>query len=584
MEHKVFFSSRVEASKQEAKRYSGVKFEERQRTTRPERVKLSETLGLPKGSDEWFEIPVKKSSDIYQASELRAIKKLTLLHWIKKEGEKIPPEILHSVRGTIVYDMKSIIRKSIPYNDDIILDILETFELEGEQYVKIPSTETGSFNDVLVSNVKLFPHIEGTIIDIMKINGEIQWFTSHNLIPKGVKHKGIVLHQKARWAPHHVPFTDSLASIFEECDPDLLEGDVLFPKKCLFSNRLYRFVVVTRERVRAYAGYVGPTGFAVYIGCQEQWDNNNPPISPDLIGEPHTEEKIYKPKTVSSPPLNQDEPYIIEYKDSMTIEEANIILSGPHMVTDKRFTGGGKIIVQAKYSDYRGKSTKTFHVESTAYAHRRKITGDNFNLYGHFLSIMTLKNYVLSDEESLNSFCNIFPCLELPSDISGFTSDNLKCLVDNMSDKLHINVLPNSSDLIASSPIRHIWYNFLVCINVSQRPIVARYIERYVKDVMFLKSWLIKLDNKTKFLDLNGKDNINQKKFALSAWKSIKRHPLYNKDHGFERIMLLIGSKSGKLISLARKQSGTQRESIKLSEPGASFYERRTYAMICEGK
>jgi len=585
-------SAALPATAEDAARYTGDKFEALQERTKAKRTEIARFLNLPPGSEDWIELPEKKNPSEHAAAvELLRIKGLTIVKDILKPGEVTPLVVINNTRGIIVYTapdgQMAIVRKPISYNVDIVMDsltvVIDKKSRKEMEVVEFTIPLPGGLSTIikpLVTSLSITPYVEGTIIDIMKLNGHVRWVTSRNLIPEGVKVGKDVIHHKASWMPFHEAFTDTLTNIFANVDPNMLIDNKLFPEDTLFSNRSYRFVVTTRERVRAHYDYVGKNGFATYLGCIQHWDNKNPPLSRDIIGDPHNETRIYKPKTVAVPPKDRDMPYILDNSNNLTLADANAILSGPHPERDIRFTGGGKLIITASYTTPQGKAIKTFHVESTAYAHRNTIMGNEGNLYSHFVRKMSIAGYDFTDKESLNRFCMEFPCVKLPLENTDFTLNDVKELVNEFCE-LPAEVHPNSAEVILANPIRHIWYNFLLCTNISVRPFVFYFIKRYITDLNYTKEWLKALTRDTVFTNfLTDKD----RNFALTTWRAdIQRHANYNKGNGFNIVMLSLGSKAAKMISLARKQSGTQAESIQITEPAAKFTVKTNYATICSG-
>jgi len=449
-------------------RYVGESFKDKQSATLAKRQELLPILGLPEGSEIWFQMPTKKSpKEFAGASQLADIEGLSLVHFIEDKNKPTPKEILDRVRGTIVY-RNAILRQSIPYRDEYVAD---NISVTGSGKESVISFDTGfTTKTYRTSDVFIRPYSEGTVMSIMKINGKVQWFTSKNLIPKGVKLVGDSrwIHKPSSWAAHHIPFTTSMTEIFEECDPNMLKDNVLFPKECNFSNREYRFILTTQERIRADAEPVGPVGYLTYVGCLEHWSNMNPPTSlVDIMGKPHTDDKVYYPKTVSKKPTDVTKPFIVEYTHSITPEEATKYLEGDNSVVDKRFSGGGKLIVTAKTRGVGGTlQSVTFHVKSTSYHHRELVVGNSDNLYNQFLDTLNLSDYDFNDANSVEMFSSLFAPLRLPGDGEDdiCTADELKEMIEN-KEPIPIETDENHviTDIIRTRAARLIWYNFLDC-------------------------------------------------------------------------------------------------------------------------
>ncbi len=564
------------------KRFVEERFKTAQRSTLKERIAIAETLGLPPRSEEWFEMPTKATPGRHAgAPELGHIRGLSIVHFLDRGDPDIPEEVIHKTFGTILWEKRVILRQSIPYRYDIIMESLKVSGKDKTATVKlnIPNYDGSSFvENPLVKNVQIFEHTQGTIIDIMKINGEEQWFTAHNLLPKGVfTESGERIHKYSSWAPHHVAFTETLTRVLEQTNPETLEKGILFPLDTKTSNRLYRFVVASRDVLRAGAEYVGPIGHAVYLGCIEQWSNAEPPISEGMIGKPHEEKDIYKFKTVFKTPENEDIPYIIERTKSLDVNEANRILAGDTTISDKRFRGGGKLIITGNVFKGGISSPFAFHGESPAYDHRKEIMGNDAHLYRYFTDIMDLSDFDLSNQDSLNLLSERFAPLKLPLPNTDFTVNDLKKSVFNMCSKLPVNVDDSTfKESLKSNTLRLMWYNFLLCSNVSIRPTILLFLKRYIADMKHLECWLEKLSKASKSMEKARAD------FVFKAYREIRRNSQYNKGEGFSHVLILTG-KSGKLISISRKETGTQRESIQIAEPDATIYIKKNYATVCAG-
>jgi hypothetical protein len=594
------------------KRYKGDKFEEAQCNTLELRKKVLPALGLQPGEEDWLEMPIKPKREGVQAlDEIQAVKNLLLVHYIERKGEKVPPHILALGRGTIVYTIGEkyfIVRQSIPYTYDIELNSISVNEGKCSFTVPVPlplnmkkpnEDEMGSKTfTVPVENLHISPYIEGTVIDIMKIDGKVQWFTSHNLLPKGLIYQEKSVYKPARWAEHHIPFTKSMEEIIKAVDPNLLKDNMLFPENCLISNKLYRFVLLTRERVRAESMMLGEKGILVYLGCITQFQYSEM----DEVGIKYgvaDKSLPYEPKCETSIPKDTTRPFILRFESSMTIDQANNYLRGNENIPHP-LSGGGKLVVRANVVNLGEKRTLTFHVKSDSYSYREKVLGNTDNLYKRFVDIMDLGDYYFEDEISVAEYYRDFPNVAIPGVLGNVSKQqnktDLRAKQKNEISELKYEV-NNYMVLVPKfltrrpkigapeSPRAHIWYIFLLCANISIRPTVLRYLERYSKDIDFMVDWLFrKLDPKSNF-DFVA-DNPSEKKkadknkdFVLKYKMEISRHELYQKGRGINTVLLLKGDKAAKAISIARHQTGTMKESFKISEA-----EERlpTYADITE--
>jgi hypothetical protein len=579
-------------------RYKGEKFEEAQCRTLSLRKAVLPALGLQPGEEEWLEMPVKPEREGVQAlDEIQSVKNLLIVHYIERKGKKVPPHILSLGRGTIVYTIGGkyfIIRKSIPYTYDIELNSISVVDGKCSFTIPIPlpstTNKTNEFEmgtktfTVPVENLHISPYIEGTVIDIMKIDGKVQWFTSHNLLPKGLIYQEKRIYNPARWAEHHIPFTKSMEDIIKEADPNLLDDKKLFPTNCLISNKLYRFVLLTRERVRAESMMLGEKGILVYLGCFNQFEYSEMEEVGIKYGIADTSAP-YEPICETSIPKNATKPYILRYISSMTINEANQHLRGNEKIPHP-LSGGGKLVVRANVTHLGGKQTLTFHVKSDSYSFRERVLGNTDNLYKRFVDIMDLSWYYFEDEDSVTEYYRDFPNVEIPgvlnptskqvnkTELRGKQISQVNALKHEVNN--YINILPKFRQLkpkigAPDSPRTHIWYIFLLCTNISIRPLVSRYLERYAKDVDFMVNWLFKLDPKVAFEYIADKPSDKKKSeknkdFVLKYKTEISRHELYSKGNGINTILLLNGDKTAKAISIARHQTGTTKESIKISE------------------
>ncbi|CAH6420659.1 Hypothetical protein POVR2_LOCUS217 [uncultured virus] len=549
-------------------RYVGSQFDRAQLVTLPFRRALVPVLGLREGDEKWFEMPVKENlSTFAHMEEVQAVQNLWIVHYIEIKGENPPPEVLASVRGTIVYHNQgkySIIRKSIPYTQDIVLDVLT--EVDGKYALQVPVSGGSRSIKVSPSSLKIVPYMEGTVIDIMKIDGVTQWFTSHNVLPKGVRDStGRNVYKKSRWG-HHEAFTDDFESIIRTCDPKLLNSrDELFPKNCKTSNKLYRFILLTRERVRAEASPISERGVLVYIGCLTQFQYSDYPEMD--FGEKHDVE--YVPRSEKSIPA--DRPAIVQFPE-MSIEQANNWLAGAHPELGL-LSGGGKLVVTARVVGAGVTETHIFHIKSHAYEYRESILGNSPDLYKQFLTLLDLHLYDFTSKSGSDQYYHDFPSVVLPN-----TADEVAALRDTILAEAEIvPVSAAERALVPSTPVTHIWYIFMLCVNVSIRERVLRYLERYARDLIFLQQWMFTLKAAEPFkATARGTDSAAVRKaqnkaqrdrdFILTLRTEILRHELYNRKDA-NTVMLVLGNKTSQAIGIARRVTGTSMDSIAISEP-----------------
>lgn len=544
------------------------------------RKALLPVLGLREDQARWFEILVKPNLEQHaHLAEVRAVRNIIVVHYIEIEGEEAPPEVLASVRGTIIYQLGGkyfVIRKSIPYTQDLVLDSLPSNK--GEYVFSVPSGNQVRKISVGEAGLKIVPYIEGTVIDIMKVDGVVQWYTSHNVLPKGVQQGGRNVYKKARWG-HHEAFTDDFENIIRVCDPGLLnENDELFPADCITSNKAYRFVLLTRERVRAEAAPISEKGVLIYLGCLTQFQYSD---FPELDFGDRTEME-YQPRCESSIPL-ANRPSIVQFNKSMTVAEANAYLAGPHPELGV-LSGGGKLVVQARTRTAGGTEIVTFHIKSSSYAYREQMLGDFADLYQQFLTVLNLGSYDFGDAASLERYYRDFPGVRLPT-----TREEALALRDLIQEQEPLIPELIRSRAAPATPLTHLWYLFLLCTNVSVREGVMRYLERYAEDVRFLQKWMFSLKPAEGFKarsddEKDKKKAISDKSFIFTFKLEILRHEMYNKGRGANTVMLLLGDKTMKAISISRRVTGTKMDSIAITEPELRppASKVKSYATIAE--
>jgi len=80
--------------------------------------------------------------------------------------------------------------------------------------------------------------------------------------------------------------------------------------------------------------------------------------------------------------------------------------------------------------------------------------------------------------------------------------------------------------------------------------------------------------------DKDKKKAVNDKSFIFTFKIEILRHEMYNKGRGANTVMLLLGDKTSKAIGIARKTTGTQLESIGITEPEMKPAPVKSYATV----
>lgn len=592
-----------------SKRFNTERFRNVQKYNLDARRKVVKLLNLKDSdSEDWITIPPQKGLEEHQNfPEISALKGLMLVNTVSMEGKVTPSDIQNKARGVILFN-DQVIRQSIPFNETVICDMLIpqhnnkiVFEIKGTD--GSPSQEIPAH----MRDIKITPYVEGTIISVILINDVMHWFTSRNLLPQGLevdasrlssaKRKEIALKRsegkskvsseelkgkvtivkKARMRPYDKAFTDSFREILQESHPQFLNRDILFPGGCKSSKWEYRFLLLTRERVRAYHGYIPPNGFLVYLGPIKHWSNK----SAKFPGPYHKTEDLYIPSGISPKdiPKDKDKSYVVQF-DNMTIEEANRYLRGDlfDKRADPRFSDGGKLVVEINtLGKDRHVIKKTIHVESTGYAHRFAVVGGGEDLYTEFLSKLNIRNYDFMDEKSLEKFTELFPTMILPGNPS-ITPESIREEIA-LGEALPVMF---SKYLPTQSLVRLIWYNFLVCSNVTVRDEVYKFARRYRDDMTFLQSWLANEKNAYK----NALDDKDERriKHCFDVYECfIKRDPRYS-DKRFEEVVLSIQEPLYNLINTSRKFSRTLQTSLQISNPEAVLPPYKSYRAVLLGE
>jgi len=595
-------------SAESAKMFRGKQFQERQEFTLEKRQAVRNVLGLKPEHVEWYEFPAKKSTaDFPAVSELYDIENLVVVNPITRPDETTPTEVLDSAHGTIIYRNKFILRQSTPYRSE--LEMNDLVPVDGKLSFNLP---TGQVITTNVSDVSCREYEEGTIFDIMMINGKMQWFTLRNLIPKGVAapttskgelcdvKKGKWLHQPSKWAEHHVAFAETFRKIIrlskeEGGDPNFLEAHKLFPVGCKFSPVKYRFVIVTRERARANHREIGPLGYLVYLGHNYEWSKEEwvtAGFDEEEMGTWHSEEYIYKPYFPSQPPEDLSKAYVIQQEENVGLEVARKILKGnvyeKDVIVDRRsaekdqlrFGCGGKLIATVRYMIGKTVQQKTFHIASTGWNFREKIMSNDADLYNHFTGIMNMQNFDPNNEEFMEYFQEQFSILKLP--LAQMEKGLLKQAI---LEKVPLELISGDLDYL-KSVTQHvpkmIWYNFLCCSNISIREKVYRYYSRYITELSEAATWLVNLKAEKVAWDENKpKDRTDVDRFRRLA-RTMKSYKVAPEDVLFH-LLQTTGTLGIRVVKLAIKYRGIKKNMIKISEPEAVFFENKTYATICRG-
>jgi hypothetical protein len=578
------------------KRFKDTKFVEKQAASRVRRRELLSVLGLALGMEDWFEMPQKKSATDFDVAELRKIKDLALVSPVFDEEIPTPPEVLQKAHGTMIYKNKMILRKSTPYREEIVMDDLDlndkdllTFSLPNELEARVEDCTFSKFT-------------EGTFLDIILANGSVHYCTFRNLIPAGVRApvhlqddgKSEWLHQPGRWGANSVvPFYNTFRDVCAKVDPNWLINDdgsvpeILYPRGCRFSPVRYRFIVVSRDSARANPEFIPPLGYLVYVGHAYEWtaaDWSAAKLPDSERGVWHEESAVYRPRYPTYNPNlpGEDLSYIVQQED-LGYEGAKQLLAGqidrPYQrviggeLKDRdRFSTGGKLIVTANYTIGNRPYSKTFHVASTAWEYRSRTMGNDDNLYQYFRQMMSTKNYQPNDPDFLNYFQDLYSIMEFPDTKEEFAEiyDKIKSgspLPVKIRDAAYLQTLGTTPNGIPNC----IWYNFLCCANPSIRQKVFRFRLRYYWELQETASWLVTVMVKPRSVTWEEESKDRAKAYAIIT--KAKRDPDFlNSPYVY---MAYTVQKAGKLgtqvMGLAIKYQGLKQQSIKQSEPLATF-------------
>lgn len=367
-----------------------------------------------------FEILVKANKDDkygYKYSGIKAfhdLNGLTHLHYIDSDKFNLSASVVKGLRGTILWQDKAVIRGPIRYTETAT-----KMERTGDRTVFTGGKILGKIS-LKTSTLDFRFYNDGTVIDIFKANGVVHWVTPKNLVPEGVWPEvgDKPIHSPSRWAPWHIPFMDTFKAVAKAVDPNLLIGDVLFPRTTKFSNRVYRFFVSSPERMRADTTVCGPIGFMTYLGCLEQW-----PLEPqteedkedlhhvrNYMGTPHTDDLVYHPRNMMSQiPTGEAalKPFIVDPK-GFSYETGLDVLDHPSYLTHDeaarrgRHSGGGSLLVTGKKLS--GEEV-AIQVVSPSYEFRTAVMGtDSADLYAHFISRLDDALYDLTKPAEVKLF------------------------------------------------------------------------------------------------------------------------------------------------------------------------------------
>lgn len=536
-------------------RYTSKVFKERQKETLKDRKDILEVLGLTKDSDQYqmLELRDGKGKEYAALPEFKAVQDLKLVHYKDNITDK---EILHRARGVVVYMDQYILRRSIPYSETQTLNVLKP--VKGILTLTATKLELGD-SDIIqarIDDIVFNVYDEGSVIDVVLVNGVLQLWTSRNLLPRGVRVDGKEVRKKASIESFHTPLTDSFEEIVGECDPRVLDKNYMFGPGARFSPYVHRFILVTRERVKASTGYIPPNGYLIYLGAIKQWEYDIKMTS-DIYGEQYKPQTI---KTVTQAPEDKTKSYILA-RGNIGLKEANAHLLGNPDIKDPRFRGGGKIIITGK--DTSGNTFQS-HIQSESYAHRDRILGPGTHPYVDFVIGLSLKEYDLTIDQGVNNFWKKYADFKVPH-----ASNEIYPACDRFEDLPM--VFQGSSATPPATPIRTIWYNYLLCTNKSVRPEACMYLKRYLADRDALHAWLSLQSADTTYRGVESDpeaDSAKIRKFVQTAKVEIDRI-----EGDFDLALLTIdGVRAAKLLNTCRKQTNTFVESIAISEPNYKFH------------
>jgi hypothetical protein len=177
---------------------------------------------------------------------------------------------------------------------------------------------------------------------------------------------------------------------------------------------------------------------------------------------------------------------------------------------------------------------------------------------------LSLKKYDFGVPVSIGQFYEKFAPLYIP-DIPTIYN---QC---NSYEELSVAITTVNPD--ARQLLRTMWYNYLVCSNVSVRPRVCLFLKRYIVDREALVSWIRSKNKSLHSESLSVKDSNRLRSFVTKTELEIERSRSFQTGGSYqEGILFIEGEKAARLISICRKETNTKQESILISEPQAKFY------------
>lgn len=543
--------------------YDSKAFQERQKKTITRRKEILKLLGLPEAKAYHKEIELRddRRKEFPTLPAFINRRGLEIVHY---KDNVVDKEMLHKARGVVVYNNKYIIRKSIPYSETETLNKLNISKDIITLNISKVGVADSSTIKALVTDIKIHEYVEGSVMDVVCVNGVLQVWTSHNLMPEGAILDGKTVAKPARIESFHEAMYESFERIVMGWDSRILDKDYMFGPGVQFSPFIYRFILVTRERVKAYTGYIPEGGYLIYLGPQKQWtyDMKEPVGMPkDLYGEKSVENPVIR--TVPSPPGESEEPFVLSRSSDLDVNTANAILRGKP-VSDYRFTEGGKLIITG--IDSNGASFQA-HVQSSSYKHREMILGPGTNPYNDFVVGLSIKQYDLTSREGISNFHYIYADFDVPH-----MSNVVYPLCRERKD-LPLTIPQSDWDVTIPKSLLHcIAYNYIVCTNRWNRHEACMYLKRYIADRTGLVQWLAQRRPDDKYTgygkDVEGKriaDFVNTTKAEMDRSESYKVG-------GYEQALLTIdGVKASKLISVYRSNTGTTKDSVRISSPDYEF-------------
>ncbi len=478
------------------KRYETTDFILSQEETLGLRKQLTQPLGLLDGDEEYFYVVKKRTDEFPGEPALDAIRNVYLVHYIENSDKPLPDRIATAARGTVVYrDTEGkvfVFSSSIPQRPEVRLNSLSLND-QGDLTLNI----RGAIVDVKPANCRFRRYAEGTFYRVAMLNGKMQGWTSHNLLPGGLVIGNERVHKPAVWGTNPESFKDSFERIALATDPNLMDPRVMFPLGAKTANHTYNFILVRSSDVRASNDYVPKGGYLVYLGATENWSYAQSGLSERTTGTPMTRADVYVPHMMSNDILGPEHPesYIMDGRlrsATLSFEDASNYLYGDHAVLNRDLSGGGKLIAELNY--YRGskKMSQVIHIESDAFNHRRQIVGTGeSSLYVQFVRHLALSDFLPGDELQAVA-TKLFPpvlSMLLPDNPENVEAAKRAIATGSALPVIEIREDEEEMSILRTYPTTTVQWHMMLCAHPRLRGPMILYPENFQIDSANLINW-----------------------------------------------------------------------------------------------